>query len=262
MTHTDPTAAKLFSEILRVPEDNDLRLVYADCLDELGDDPMRAELIRVQVELSRVGKTPAYDERQHWLAVRVNALITANRSRWLRVRCGKCRGGKAVGGGSLYPCRHCEGGDAGGLTWEFSNGPPDDRIGTVFMAPPTVIWDRGFPHRVEVPRLTDCVSDAGQDHRRAWKRIFTPTDWLRTVVAHHQTVVEVVPLDREPEAWPGGSFAWNQDDSRAPDDLPLAVFRHLPATTARTRESAISALGRAVVKWARKHIEEDTSGKR
>lgn len=275
--HTDPTLAKLFSEILRVPEDDTLRLVYADRLQEVPPtvwaggrevpnpdyDPAHAELIRVQVELSRVGKTPAYDERQHWLAVRANALIAANRDRWLRVKCPKCRGGKAVGGGSLYPCRHCEGGDAGWLTWIFeypesSNRPRNhgDR------EPVRVTWDRGFPFRVEVPGMRDCVDDDGREYRRAGTIEYRPRLWLRAVVTHHPTVLEVVPLDREPVPFQGVGIGW-WGGVIAPGPVFDIMWEANPearyepggegirALQFPTREAAISALGRAVVQWAR-----------
>jgi uncharacterized protein (TIGR02996 family) len=51
MTDLDATGAALLADILANPEDDTVRLVLADWLDEHGD-PERAEFIRVQVELA------------------------------------------------------------------------------------------------------------------------------------------------------------------------------------------------------------------
>jgi uncharacterized protein (TIGR02996 family) len=53
MTDLDATGAALLADILANPEDDTVRLVLADWMDEHGD-PERAEFIRVQVELARL----------------------------------------------------------------------------------------------------------------------------------------------------------------------------------------------------------------
>lgn len=46
------TGDRLLADILAHPDDDTPRLIYADWLDEHGDDPERAELIRLQCELA------------------------------------------------------------------------------------------------------------------------------------------------------------------------------------------------------------------
>src|ERR687888_336268 len=65
--------------IIRDPDDDGLRLIYADWLDE-HDDP-RGEFIRVQCALARL---PDDDPRRHELAVRERELLAAHRETWLR----------------------------------------------------------------------------------------------------------------------------------------------------------------------------------
>src|SRR5262245_1811153 len=61
------------------PNDDALRLVYADWLDE-HDQPARAEFIRLQVERSRL---PEDDSRQEALQQRQSQLLFAFRDVWL-----------------------------------------------------------------------------------------------------------------------------------------------------------------------------------
>ena len=60
------------------PDDDLPRLVYADWLDENGD-PVRAEFIRVQIELAKVS---AFDPRHKALNARHLALLHAHRDPW------------------------------------------------------------------------------------------------------------------------------------------------------------------------------------
>src|SRR2546423_15203209 len=69
----------LLQAILESPGDDLPRLVYADWLDENGD-PDRAEFIRTQVELARMGKG---DERRASLALREQALLDRHQKAWL-----------------------------------------------------------------------------------------------------------------------------------------------------------------------------------
>src|SRR5947209_6864253 len=52
MLTADTTAADLLAYVVTHPEETDCRLVYADLLEERGEDA-RAEFIRVQCELAR-----------------------------------------------------------------------------------------------------------------------------------------------------------------------------------------------------------------
>ena len=65
------------------PEDDALRLVYADCLEENGD-AERAEFVRVQCELARLRcDSPEYDNRAGALELRERELETRHRREWV-----------------------------------------------------------------------------------------------------------------------------------------------------------------------------------
>jgi len=68
----------LYQSILQNPDDDAVRLIYADWLEENGDPP-RAEFIRAQIYLSTMDRAePQFEELQ----LRVAALLQANRSKW------------------------------------------------------------------------------------------------------------------------------------------------------------------------------------
>lgn len=72
--------ATFLAAIAAAPDDDAVRLVYADWLDEQGDTD-RAEFIRLQFEAERHEEwTPARMD----IGERVNALLERNRDRWLR----------------------------------------------------------------------------------------------------------------------------------------------------------------------------------
>src|SRR5262245_53632467 len=77
----------LLSAILAEPDEDTPRLVYADWLDEVGDEIAcaRAELIRVQVELARVPRAEAVQSNPRVLPLlaRENYLLTTHRDAWL-----------------------------------------------------------------------------------------------------------------------------------------------------------------------------------
>jgi uncharacterized protein (TIGR02996 family) len=68
----------LLDTIIANPDEDDLRLVYADYFEEQGDP--RAELIRIQIELDRL---PAFDPRRGPLLTREGELLQAHRAAWL-----------------------------------------------------------------------------------------------------------------------------------------------------------------------------------
>jgi uncharacterized protein (TIGR02996 family) len=68
----------LLADILESPDDDGLRLVYADWLEDHGDEP-RAEFIRVQVELARLDE---HDPRHRELTRRELHLLSEHRHRW------------------------------------------------------------------------------------------------------------------------------------------------------------------------------------
>src|SRR5262245_2643896 len=68
----------LFQAILDDPDDDDVRLVYADFLGEHGQ-PARAAFIRVQIQLSRL---PEGDPRRGDLEARERALLGEHEGEW------------------------------------------------------------------------------------------------------------------------------------------------------------------------------------
>src|SRR5262245_1847527 len=74
--------------ILNNPDDDQLRLIYADWLEERGD--VRGEFIRVQIELSRPDLASA---SQRDLLIREKELLAAHEAEWvglLRPRMDRC----------------------------------------------------------------------------------------------------------------------------------------------------------------------------
>lgn len=74
------TLSNFLQAIIEDPDDDDLRLVYADWLDERGQ-PKRAEFIRVQIELA---KLPKGDERRKNLEARERELILRHEKQWVQ----------------------------------------------------------------------------------------------------------------------------------------------------------------------------------
>src|SRR5438046_2537388 len=72
------TADPLLQAVLAEPQDDALRLVYADWLEEHGD-PDRAELIRLQCELARLEPS---DRRGQRLRRRERALLREHGKEW------------------------------------------------------------------------------------------------------------------------------------------------------------------------------------
>lgn len=70
--------AALLQAIIDSPDDDSLRLVYADYLEERGE-PERATFIRVQVELALL---PQADERRASLEARERELLASCKSDW------------------------------------------------------------------------------------------------------------------------------------------------------------------------------------
>jgi uncharacterized protein (TIGR02996 family) len=65
-------------DIVANPDDDTPRLIYADWLEDHGD-PDRAEFIRLQCELERMGKS---DTRSRELQRRERELLEANKENW------------------------------------------------------------------------------------------------------------------------------------------------------------------------------------
>lgn len=247
------------------------RLAYADWLDEqhVCPDAGRAELIRVQCELAQSPPNCVYacgsriDFRCKWCGLRDRErdLLAAHGTRWRAgPKCEKCEGRGSfkatydVHGRNRRKCEICYGsGDAGGLLRFFTR--PDDGSKT---ARPDVHFRRGFVERVDVPTLADCVAE---EHRPLHgSTVFTvPTPWLRSVLRHHPTVREVVPLCRKPNATEYG-MTWNRDRDhhRSTDGIPSPIFDLMELQqigrnykVADSVEAAVTALARALAAFGR-----------
>lgn len=210
MTATGEEAGFIRS-ICERPEDDTPRLVYADWLQERGEDD-RAEFIRAQVSLG-----PGYDaDRCHCgrtdcercpLQWREAKLLDAH-PEWLRVPCRACDGVRKSAG---HPprCGACnDTGDAGGLApWPREPGKPNDY-------PYRTAFRRGFADVVAGPRLRDvlrheCPACGGYDDVHCeilcdGDFVLRPTPWATRVVTSHPTVTRFRLSDKQPGCHRGG----------------------------------------------------------
>lgn len=291
------------------PEDDHLRLVYADWLDDRGGapDPGRSELIRAQMEIEPLLATqherdaPCPENgRIAVLNRQIRSVLTKHAQRWRKgPPCRECKSGTPsaivqygfVGGehcpvcsdtgdagGLLIPCPQCQGsGDIGDANDRGMRSECNACKGSGLRD--RVEYRGGFPYRVTVPDL-DLLADeedapcpecnnrapdwetnvvecsrcdsAGISHVEA-----TPSALLRAIVAHHQTVQEVVSPSHSPAEVDGAGWAWSLDRTGANSD----VFKLMPGgrTVALrykvydSKPEAVSALGRAFVAFGRAH---------
>lgn len=79
MSRREEEDRAFIQSIRESPEDDAPRLIYADWLEDHGDEP-RAEFIRVQCELARLDPD---HERQTALQKRQQELLSAHRANWL-----------------------------------------------------------------------------------------------------------------------------------------------------------------------------------
>jgi len=241
---THDTRSQLLAEIAANPEDDTLRLAFADWLDEHGDaaDRDRAEFIRVQCELG------VWSGRGHPREVE---LLSAH-PEWSRCRCPECDGsgdqGKKNGHDGLA-CPACGG------TGDLFLTP---RVSGASLTPPpkprTVTFARGFvdgvtctlaeafapdgtptPWAVEVVKQTPVVrfrmTDQTPHHRDAairgpfavglvwdWSSASTPEFLMDEMAAAHP--------DKFADT-PGGDVWWMEfeTESEARDALALAAGR-------------------------------------
>ena len=235
MTTTD-TGNALLKAIVANPEEDTPRLVYADYLQENGDDE-RAEFIRVQVQLSRT----EYPD----LRARESALLAANHERWLRVLCPAC-GGSGFNAEIDWPasngCMACDGsGEIGGLTESvhpttFARGFLDCVEGCLRRS----VFERAFVSRPD---------DSTKTHRAgAW----VPTAWILRVFAHHPTITRVPRADKRPEQvdidyWSGWTwFVGDASFAHSPIHVTNDIWHKMPTTWYATEAAANDALARAV----------------
>src|SRR5262245_26840333 len=79
MSGHDEQGQAFLEAIREAPEDDTHRLVYADWLDDHGNEA-RAKFIRLQCQLAAL---PSKDARRHDLAKRERELLAAHRNAWL-----------------------------------------------------------------------------------------------------------------------------------------------------------------------------------
>jgi uncharacterized protein (TIGR02996 family) len=208
------------------------------------------------------------------LAVRERELLAANGIAWRKGPvCRRCYISIDALSGAIKRdgCVHCDGtGDAGGLLRKFAYECEGDAVG-LYDAPVKLTYRRGFPFRVEVPRLDDVLEERTEpcptcEGRRSrgvtfagqmyWpdcesckgngvvSRGLVATPWLAAVLDAHRTVAEVVPLDV-----PIGHDVAGGDEPYCvyESDLPQPLAAAFADQWFPTPEAATSALGRAVV---------------
>lgn len=238
------------------PDDDTARLVYADWLDE-QDDPSRAaraEFIRVQVELAKfshcancggtsVMRYDGVSASCQWCADarplrhRESELLTIHCAAWLcGPVCAECyiKVDTLSGAIKRAGCVHCTG-DAGGLLRKLNyTHEGHTRWGTTAYGLDEnvrVTFRRGFPSRVEVPRLADAIEEVWVDDPSQLGTPtvcqLRPTPWLRAVLAAHP-VTEVVPLDRVPfHSQVSHKWIWFEG-SYDRHSIPRSMFDLLP----------------------------------
>ncbi len=253
----NPTATALLAAIIEFLDEDTPRLVFADYLQENGDDD-RAEFIRLQIQLhvnrGLNGKNFS----------RMNNLERAHRERWLYVMCPKCEGtgGHHVpGSGENIYCTTCDAtGDLGGL-WHapvntgYRNADHNRR------------FSRGFIDEIRQCRLQDLLEQPTIKTGRSSVGLgsWQPTPWAIRVLTHHPTITRI-PLSgvQFSEIW--GYVALYENGLHG---LPAPVFNRLWDTSEEsgrgerdnvkwvnwtTREAANLAIALAVVDVIRNHI--------
>ncbi len=299
-----PEYSQLLASVIADPADDTVRLALADWLDEHSS-PERAEFIRVQCEIAVMVRSDpnGYNDSRskfahrlhHELQPRESVLLDAHRPEWLRgpvcTAVGQhhgdvCNGGRIESPNAQFrrDCPACHGtGDAGGLLWPIFYST--ERL---IREPAGVSFERGFPFRVEVPRLADaivtcdrCGGDGmahGSDRPFEWSadvdygkcvvcrgNRVVPSPWLAAVCRHHP-IEEVVPLECDPyHSGPSAvGYAWgspSESVQQYPHRLPQVIFDLLGGWKNRdaaeqqwkdypTRELAVTALARAIVAFA------------
>ena len=251
---THDTRSQLLAEIAARPDDDTLRLAFADWLDEHGDaaDRDRAEFIRVQCELG------VWSGRGHPREVE---LLSAH-PEWSRCRCPECDGsgdqGKKNGHDGLA-CPAC--GGTGDLLFRgdsYRNRPHDSGRNHR-----TVTFARGFADAVSCT-LAEAFGTDG-----------TPTPWAVEVVKQTPVVrfrmTDVAPYYREASSnGPyDGRLIWDWSSAHVPKVLmaEMAAAHHDKiAGDMRdavwwlefdTRDAAADALALAAGRLVRRHAYKE-----
>ena len=286
------TLAALLEAIRADPDDDTVRLALADWYEENGD-PARAEFIRVQVELARVGmrectnawctrfnkrvpmdwcvKCLEWNDVRQPLQARSDALRAEHEARWRRGgKCPECHGAKRMlaactadeveyekrtGRRFFPPMIDCP--TCRGTGWErwWLAG-----VGIAFSWHHRVHWERGFPVQVDA-NLRDIMDADGN-----------PTEWALAVVRGEPGLRRLWPVDKKP--------LWNEDRSTCTWSLPYPgtlvaneswelpwfIFRHLPHKYARWIRDRVhhyeeeSAANRAIAEAVYRVVEGAVSG--
>lgn len=260
MTATDvyahPEYRAFLARIIASPTDDLPRLVYADWLDEHGE-AERAEFIRVQCELEKVG--------------RVNPKHGVDFTTGRYTKPAKLETSQALQERERELWRHI---DRYGLleavprlgNWSAALNAYHFRT----MAGNVVHVRRGFVDEVRCTLADWCGGECDECRRTGregprlnWGCHACGNTGQRSgigpaVVAAHP--VQTVLTDREPHENADGSWSWwiaSDGDTPDPAALPKVLWRHLPMKAVygpsrfATRQLALDALSAALILWAR-----------
>lgn len=219
------TLVALFANIVANPEDDTVRLVYADALDEAGgaENVARAEFIRVQCELARDGEGDVFaerSERRAYLTEREDELLKANRH-WCYMPCGRCNASgvifRAITRYEREDCFVCEG-FKDLLSGVRSVNQPFDQswrrhIRGSSRIDTTPYFGRGFVDSVgltsdNVFNRVEGAGSANGDPR------FAPTARASAIVAFAPTLQRLILLDHAPKKVTPGSRMYDTSVSR------------------------------------------------
>lgn len=226
---------QLLRRILDDPADDGARLVYADWLDEHGENE-RAEFIRVEIELADTGLTEC-DQKV------VKTRDDERRWQVQRLKCGKCRFCELE--------RRAEQFHETPELWKLIIGDVPfgyshtSRHHLQFRHNDGFVWPALFTRRGFVDRLhTNVHAFLSCDH----KDVFSC-----------QPVTQVILGDRHPAHESSDGWYWRKADSRnlpMDHDIPPELWWGNPGNhflTFRTAEAAIDMLSRRSVNYARTH---------
>lgn len=245
MTATTNTAQGLLAAILEHPEADDLRLIYADWLDD-HEQEKRAEFIRMQVELAKA-----------------ELRLKDSQSK----RCRECANKEWVHRGEL--CNKCH-----ELEWEVKDR--QDASYDYIESNRFELGEEAIPgepgwHTIDSGILS--VNKIILTFRRGFiAEVHAPLAVLQQhlpALIRQHPIERVRATDKEPWTASGGSRLWHDKryytDSDEPDDIPgdlfdllentvLAFYRNDPARLFSTAEAAHDALSFALLMLAKQPI--------
>jgi len=235
---TDNDGSQLLAAIVATPEDDTVRLAYADWLEENGE-VERAEFIRVQVQLGRCKG--------------LHVPLTIRLAR------------KYAMGEWVNPPLETR---ASCLLSEFATAWVQD-FGIEGIDAATAYewgWSRGFISSVscrmnEVREEQRVTASTGGEW---FTGEFVPTPWARAIVAAIPTLQEMRLTDKEPWSEPDDpDLYWYLSGEYGPEAghpsqcvIPEPFLDILARERFTTREAAITALARVVCKWVKDWVKE------